>query len=158
MKSEEVISKKSSFVRMRIFWRREWDSNPRDVAVKRFSRPPRYDRFDIPAYSVLLRGFSRNRLRKAAARYARSGTFVTQSISQIPCVVKDFLPARVLPPLRRFRFPIERMGDFREACAGRVRHTREGSRRRTGVCLRGAERSGFSCRLTRSPCRTFFIF
>lgn len=38
VKSEEVISKKSSFLRMRIFWRREWDSNPRDVAVKRFSR------------------------------------------------------------------------------------------------------------------------
>ena len=37
VKSEEVISKKSSFLRMRIFWRREWDSNPRDVAVKRFS-------------------------------------------------------------------------------------------------------------------------
>ena len=53
VKSEEVISKKSSFLRMRIFWRREWDSNPRDVAVKRFSRPPRYDRFDIPAYSAL---------------------------------------------------------------------------------------------------------
>ena len=38
VKSEEVISKKSSFLRRRIFWRREWDSNPRDVAVKRFSR------------------------------------------------------------------------------------------------------------------------
>ena len=112
VKSEEVISKKSSFLRMRIFWRREWDSNPRDVAVKRFSRPPRYDRFDIPAYSVLLRGFSRNRLRKAAARYARSGTFVTQSISQIPCVVKDFFPARALPPLRRFSLPESADGRF----------------------------------------------
>ena len=59
VKSEEVISKKSSFLRMRRFWRREWDSNPRDVAVKRFSRPPRYDRFDIPAYSVLPRGLFR---------------------------------------------------------------------------------------------------
>ena len=26
-------------------WRREWDSNPRYVAVRRFSRPLRYDRF-----------------------------------------------------------------------------------------------------------------
>ena len=26
--------------------RRGWDSNPCDVSVKRFSRPPRYDRFD----------------------------------------------------------------------------------------------------------------
>ena len=25
--------------------RRRWDSNPRDLSVKRFSRPPRYDRF-----------------------------------------------------------------------------------------------------------------
>ena len=29
-------------------WRRERDSNPCGVAPKRFSRPPRYDRFDIP--------------------------------------------------------------------------------------------------------------
>ena len=31
----------------RFFWRREWDSNPRGLSPKRFSRPPRYDRFDI---------------------------------------------------------------------------------------------------------------
>ena len=30
------------------FWRRERDSNPCEIALKRFSRPPRYDRFDIP--------------------------------------------------------------------------------------------------------------
>ena len=35
-------------------FRREWDSNPRGVAPKRFSRPPRYDRFDNPAYLVYL--------------------------------------------------------------------------------------------------------
>ena len=29
-------------------WRRERDSNPCGLAPKRFSRPPRYDRFDIP--------------------------------------------------------------------------------------------------------------
>ena len=28
-------------------WRREWDSNPRYVAVRRFSRPFRYNRFGI---------------------------------------------------------------------------------------------------------------
>ena len=28
-------------------WRREWDSNPRCVAARRFSRPLRYDRFGI---------------------------------------------------------------------------------------------------------------
>ena len=32
------------------FWRRQRDSNPRAVADKRFSRPPRYDRFDMPPY------------------------------------------------------------------------------------------------------------
>ena len=31
-------------------WRRQRDSNPRGVAPKRFSRPPRYDRFDMPPY------------------------------------------------------------------------------------------------------------
>ncbi len=39
--------------KMRLFgskWRRVWDSNPRDVAVKQFSRLPRYDRFDNPPY------------------------------------------------------------------------------------------------------------
>ena len=35
-------------------WRRVWDSNPRDVAVKQFSRLPRYDRFDNPPYIKLL--------------------------------------------------------------------------------------------------------
>ena len=36
----------SFFVHQR--WRRKRDSNPRGVSPKRFSRPPRYDRFDIP--------------------------------------------------------------------------------------------------------------
>ena len=30
--------------------RRGWDSNPRALADKRFSRPPRYDHFDISPY------------------------------------------------------------------------------------------------------------
>ena len=30
-------------------WRNGWDSNPRALADKRFSRPPRYDHFDTPA-------------------------------------------------------------------------------------------------------------
>ena len=33
--------------------RREWDSNPRALADKRFSRPPRYDHFDISPYVTL---------------------------------------------------------------------------------------------------------
>ena len=32
--------------------RREWDSNPRALSDKRFSRPPRYDHFDISPYSL----------------------------------------------------------------------------------------------------------
>ena len=32
------------------FWRRRWDSNPRDIAVKLISSQSRYDRFDTPAY------------------------------------------------------------------------------------------------------------
>ena len=63
VKSEEVISKKSSFLRMRIFWRREWDSNPRDVAVKRFSRKlgfvsPRRSYFISDSMAVHSKSFS----------------------------------------------------------------------------------------------------
>ena len=35
-------------------WRRKRDSNPRGLSPKRFSRPPRYDRFDIPASFYLI--------------------------------------------------------------------------------------------------------
>ena len=31
-------------------WRRGWDSNPRALSDKRFSRPPRYDHFDTSPY------------------------------------------------------------------------------------------------------------
>ena len=34
----------------KIFQRRGWDSNPRALSDKRFSRPPRYDHFDTSAY------------------------------------------------------------------------------------------------------------
>ena len=34
--------------------RREWDSNPRALSDKRFSRPPRYDHFDISPQTCLL--------------------------------------------------------------------------------------------------------
>ena len=36
-------------------WRSRWDSNPRDREVKRFSRPPRYDRFDTAPYLKALK-------------------------------------------------------------------------------------------------------
>ena len=35
-----------------LFWRRLRDSNPCGLAPKRFSRPPRYDRFDKPPFFV----------------------------------------------------------------------------------------------------------
>ena len=57
-----IISRCFSFVKnffstfFKIFFvlnkRREWDSNPRALADKRFSRPPRYDHFDISPYNV----------------------------------------------------------------------------------------------------------
>ena len=30
------------------FWRRVWDSNPREIALKLISNQPRYDHFDNP--------------------------------------------------------------------------------------------------------------
>ena len=44
--------KKEDFYGVQIcaIWRRERDSNPCEIALKRFSRPPRYDHFDIPPY------------------------------------------------------------------------------------------------------------
>ena len=41
---------------LRAFWRSRWDSNPRALADKRFSRPPRYDHFDTApgiCYSIV---------------------------------------------------------------------------------------------------------
>ena len=37
-------------------WRRRWDSNPRDIAVKLISSQSRYDRFDTSAYSGAFAG------------------------------------------------------------------------------------------------------
>ena|GEM_PF-3430517 len=42
------IAKRKTTLWVVSFWRREWDSNPRAREGKRFSRPPRYDHFDIP--------------------------------------------------------------------------------------------------------------
>ena len=35
--------------------RRGWDSNPRALADKRFSRPPRYDHFDTSPYNISIK-------------------------------------------------------------------------------------------------------
>ncbi len=40
-----------------LFWRRVRDSNPRGLAPKRFSRPPRYDRFDNSPLLFILNCF-----------------------------------------------------------------------------------------------------
>ena len=45
---------KKKTTRLGGLWRRQRDSNPRGREPKRFSRPPRYDRFDMPPYSVVL--------------------------------------------------------------------------------------------------------
>ena len=45
----ERTNKKAPAIASAFSWRREWDSNPRALADKRFSRPPRYDHFDTPA-------------------------------------------------------------------------------------------------------------
>ena len=43
--------------------RREWDSNPRALSDKRFSRPPRYDHFDIsPFIHLFSLGFPRDKM------------------------------------------------------------------------------------------------
>ena len=41
-------TKRTSVFACPFCWRRKRDSNPRGLSPKRFSRPPRYDRFDIP--------------------------------------------------------------------------------------------------------------
>ena len=61
--SEKAITQKREKPRKRsvfkaFWWRRGRDSNPCGVAPKRFSRPPRYDRFDTSPYMKL--SFDRN--------------------------------------------------------------------------------------------------
>ena len=54
--------------------RREWDSNPRALADKRFSRPPRYDHFDISPYAL----FSVRRLFARRKMYSIIKSFYCQ--------------------------------------------------------------------------------
>ncbi len=58
MEKEEAQAKIFQFNLRFYFWRRGRDSNPCGVAPKRFSRPPRYDRFDTSPYMKL--SFDRN--------------------------------------------------------------------------------------------------
>ena len=66
-----------------IGWRRERDSNPCGREPKRFSRPPRYDHFDIPPYMKLLSQkssdihFFRNIFRNAIFGSSRSARKVS---------------------------------------------------------------------------------
>ena len=68
--------------------RREWDSNPRALADKRFSRPPRYDHFDIsPFISCLL--FSA--LQKARIILTPVFLFVNYNFTFFSTFIKSFL-------------------------------------------------------------------
>ena len=53
----EVCAPGVPTLRVSVHKRREWDSNPRALADKRFSRPPRYDHFDISPKRSLKRAF-----------------------------------------------------------------------------------------------------
>ena len=55
-----------------LLWRRRRDSNPRGVSPKRFSRPPRYDRFDIPASVIFFVFPKRSDARSSLFRRSRS--------------------------------------------------------------------------------------
>ena len=57
----------------RYLQRRGWDSNPRALADKRFSRPPRYDHFDTSPYVVI----SRSRL---SNMYSNTEVFYRQPL------------------------------------------------------------------------------
>ena len=59
--------------------RREWDSNPRALSDKRFSRPPRYDRFDTSPCVNSNLGNSRNHLSFWLVSFA----FLSLSLSDI---------------------------------------------------------------------------
>ena len=62
-------------VRTITFWRRRRDSNPCGVAAKRFSRPPRYDRFDTPPYffdTISSKSILSNYLQKLPRSFAQS--------------------------------------------------------------------------------------
>ena len=51
--NERTAKKKQPPFRVTVsFWRSGWDSNPRAREGQRFSRPPRYDRFDTAAYKI----------------------------------------------------------------------------------------------------------
>ena len=56
-KSVDSICVSSAYIlcQIKIKKRRGWDSNPRALADKRFSRPPRYDHFDTSPYVVRCR-------------------------------------------------------------------------------------------------------
>ena len=48
----QSIEKNLQSVEIAGLWRSGWDSNPRAREGQRFSRPPRYDRFDTTPYEI----------------------------------------------------------------------------------------------------------
>ena len=63
------------FLNLFRFKRRGWGSNPRALADKRFSRPPRYDHFDTSAFSLFKSPLSKrlkDHIKSALSRQAES--------------------------------------------------------------------------------------
>ena len=69
-------------------WRRRRDSNPRGLSPKRFSRPPRYDRFDTPPRLIYLVFYS-----------SRACTQTSLTLAEIIPLLRYFLPLAI-PSLR----------------------------------------------------------
>ena len=53
------------------FWRSGWDSNPRAREGQRFSRPPRYDRFDTTPYTCRENASGRRFVRRPEKKWRR---------------------------------------------------------------------------------------
>ena len=73
-------------------WRRRRDSNPRGLSPKRFSRPPRYDRFDTPAYFIFMNVPIINHQNKKVNAFSRKNekTPLTTSTRYIKTLNKFF--------------------------------------------------------------------
>ena len=72
-------TKRTSVFACPFCWRRKRDSNPRGLSPKRFSRPPRYDRFDTSPCVNSNLGNSRNHLSFWLVSFA----FLSLSLSDI---------------------------------------------------------------------------
>ena len=69
--------------------RRGWDSNPRALADKRFSRPPRYDHFDTSPCSIF------KHLNRCPRKHCLNSIALSDEIRQV--FFSLFLPAAFRP-------------------------------------------------------------